>query len=359
MTGVALLAGCVSWRTGPVSTLRAAQFEPATNYTSDLAALPKPKGRITIAVYSFKDQTGQYKQAPESSFSTAVSQGGAAMLVKALRDSGWFDPVEREGLQDLLTERKIFRAVEPGEKLGGPQATLPSLLSASVIMEGAVVGYDYNVSTGGIGAKYLGIGVSEQYRKDQVTVNLRAVNTNNGKILHSITTTKTVYSQQVQPGIYRFISSKELFEAEAGYTYNEPVQLAVQEAIESAVLGIVVEGISAHSWVLADEHDLNHPLLQRVRTELAGRVALPAPPGAARSVADSRPAPDAGNFLGTDKAPAPAVAEPPPTPLLPVKQPAPPATPEAALQSVLRQKRGGKEASSSGDSKESFHSLRE
>ena len=39
-------------------------------------------------------------------------QDGMRKIVKALKDSGWFVPVERENLQNLLTERKIVRALE-------------------------------------------------------------------------------------------------------------------------------------------------------------------------------------------------------------------------------------------------------
>ena len=274
--GVALclLSGCALVGTQPETTLGTAQLEPLTNISADLINLPPPKGKIAVAVYDFKDQTGQYKQAPDSSFSTAVSQGGSAMLVKAMRDTGWFIPVEREALQNLLTERKIFRAVDqPGDKNTTKAVdTLPTLTPARLLIEGAVVGYDQNVATGGIGVKYLGIGASQQFHKDQITVNLRAVNTDNGQILHSVTTTKTVYSYQVQPGIYKFVQYQSLLEAEAGYTYNEPVQMAIREAIEAALVNMIVEGIYAKSWDLANVADLSNPVVQRVHEMTAARI---------------------------------------------------------------------------------------
>lgn len=273
------LSACGPLGTRPETTLRRASLEPATNLTDDLISLPRPKGRIPAAVYGFRDQTGQYKQAPDSSLSTAVSQGGASMLVKAMNDSGWFTAVEREGLQDLLTERKILRALDqPDDKSGvkgsvgpGTGAELPSLMPARVLLQGAIVGYDFNVSTGGLGVKYLGIGASEQYRKDQVTVNLRAIDTSNGRVLHSISTTKTIYSTQIQPGVYRFIGFRELLEAEAGYTYNEPIQLAIQEAIQQALLSVIVEGVVRRSWDLADNREMSNPVFQRTLAELNGR----------------------------------------------------------------------------------------
>ncbi|MFP3427813.1 CsgG/HfaB family protein, partial [Pseudoalteromonas sp. SIMBA_162] len=63
---------------------------PRTATYQDLISLPPPAGRIPVAIYDFRDQTGQYRPAPASTFSTAVTQGGAAMLSAALSDSGWF-----------------------------------------------------------------------------------------------------------------------------------------------------------------------------------------------------------------------------------------------------------------------------
>ncbi|WP_327367307.1 CsgG/HfaB family protein, partial [Caballeronia terrestris] len=190
-----------------------ATLTPPTRVTRDLTHLPPPKGRITAAVYGFRDLTGQYKPSPDSSFSSQVTQGGASFLVKAMRDSGWFTPVERENLQDLLTERKIMRALETPDDKNRAGSTVPqigALAPASIVLEGGIVGYDSNIRTGGAGVAYLGISASQQYRVDQVTVNLRAVDIRNGTILNSVSTTKTIYSIQVDTGVYRFIGFKDL-----------------------------------------------------------------------------------------------------------------------------------------------------
>ena len=81
----------------PPSKQSAVTLEP-TDVFSDLKSLPKPAGSIPVSVYSFRDQTGQYKpQTNVSSFSTAVTQGANSILVQALHESDWFTPVEREG----------------------------------------------------------------------------------------------------------------------------------------------------------------------------------------------------------------------------------------------------------------------
>lgn len=233
--------------TGP--GYQASEWNISHQSHTDLISLPSPKGKIPVSVYSFRDMSGQYKSIPSSSFSTAVTQGSGAILVKALRDSGWFLPLEREGLQSLLTERKIIRATKAGKDL-------TPLMQANILLEGGVIGYDSNIKTGGAGAKYFGIGASEQYRVDKVTINLRAVDVRSGLVINSVTVSKSVLSREVVGGVFRFIKFKRLLELEAGYTDNEPVQLCVQDAIETAVIRLVVEGIRLKSWELANAADM-------------------------------------------------------------------------------------------------------
>lgn len=229
---------------------------PRTSTYRDLKFLPEPRGRIPIAVYGFRDQTGQYKASPASSFSTAVTQGGSAMLTNVLQESGWFSVLEREGLQNLLTERKIIRsatAKTPGGKSPDTEEGITPLMSAAILLEGGVVAYDSDVRTGGIGVRYLGISSSEQYRLDQVTVNLRAIDIRTGRILLSVMTTKSLLSREVQAGVFRFIEFKKLLEAEAGYTSNEPAQLCLLSAIEAAVIHMIANGVEQKLWSVSPE----------------------------------------------------------------------------------------------------------
>lgn len=258
------LGGCAA---APENVASNATLTPPTRITRDLVHLPPPKGRVLAAVYGFRDLTGQYKPSPDSSFSSQVTQGGASFLVASMRDSGWFTPVERENLQDLLTERKIMRALETPDDKNRAIPQIGALAPASVILEGGIVAYDSNVRTGGAGVGYLGISGSQQYRVDQVTVNLRTVDIRNGQILNSVSTTKTIYSYQVDVGVYKFVGFKDLLQAEAGLTRNEPAQLCVKEAIESAVLHLIVQGLKNQTWALKDDKDWYDPTLQRYLQE--------------------------------------------------------------------------------------------
>ncbi len=236
-----------------------------------LRDLPAPKDKVVAAVYRFRDQTGQYKPSETAaSFSTAVTQGATSILVRALDESGWFIPIEREGLSNLLNERQIIqstRAVHTtpeGEQLG----SLPPLLYAGVLLEGGIIGYDTNVMTGGAGARYFGIGGSGEYRRHQVTIYLRAVSTQSGRVLQTVHATKSILSQKVDGGAFLFVDQDRLLEAEAGYSYNEPAVLAVTEAIEVAVRSLILEGVQDGLWDLAVEADTLHQAFLAYDTEL-------------------------------------------------------------------------------------------
>ena len=106
------------------------------------------------------------------SFSTAIPQGITSILIKALEDSDWFIPIERENVANLLNERQIIRTTKQeytqNNNKNNNNQQLPPLLFAGVLLEGGVISYDTNVLTGGLGARYFGIGASTQYRQDRI-----------------------------------------------------------------------------------------------------------------------------------------------------------------------------------------------
>ena len=259
----ATLQGCAGFAPNSEKhgVLRSAAFEPAPRETRiALNSLPLPAGKIVTAVYGFRDLTGQNKPSPSSGLSTAVTQGSSSILGKSLLDSGWFQPVERNGLQNLLTERNLWN-----QKLGN--AKLAPLPPASVIIEGGIIGYDFNVRTGGAGAKYLGIGGSTSYREDTVTINIRVVNAKDGSILHSIDSSKSVYSKSVNTGVFGFTSFDHLLELESGYAFNEPIFESVQEAINSALVNLVSEGLVRGTWKLADPEEIYNDVFEKFLNE--------------------------------------------------------------------------------------------
>jgi curli production assembly/transport component CsgG len=273
------LGGCMSMpqdgRNSLATTTSLAYFPKKTQSQTLLNQLPAPQRPVPIAVYGFTDQTGQFKPSEQGqTLSRAVSQGAGSMLVKALQDAGnrgWFTVVERERLDNLLRERQIISEMRKrylGEQEIDPNA-LPSLLFAGVLLEGGIVGYDTNTVTGGAGAAFLGIGARTEYRQDTVTVYLRAVSVRTGEVLANVTTSKTIASQAIGASAFKFVAFRELLEAEAGITSNEPDQVALQQAIEKAVYGLVLEGIELDLWRFNDMAAAQ-PLLAAYRAERDG-----------------------------------------------------------------------------------------
>ena len=160
-------------------------------------------------------------------------------------------PLEREGLPNLLQERRIIlqmRNIYLSEEDRKRIEPLPPLFYAGVLLEGGIIGYDTNISTGGLGAKYFGAGGSAQYRVDRVTIYLRAVSVKTGTILKTVQVTKVILSKEISAGIFRYVRLNRLLEAEAGIATNEPVEMAVQEAIEKAVHDLIIEGVKLGLW---------------------------------------------------------------------------------------------------------------
>jgi len=223
----------------------------------DLIDLPVPRQKAVVSVYSFLDLTGQRATADNMAlFSTAVTQGADSFLIDALLSAGngtWFLVAERGDLEALTRERQLIISTRNSYDGEGANQLEP-LLFSGLIMSGGIIGYDTNLVTGGIGARYLGIGLNTQYRVDEVTVALRAVLVQTGQILLNVITTKQVYSTAAGVDLFRFTENgTELFELEAGVARNESATYATRSAIEAAVYAIITEGIELDLWDYTEE----------------------------------------------------------------------------------------------------------
>ena len=222
--------------------------------------LPPSGGPIAVAVYGFQDKTGQRKSLSNiASLSTAVTQGGENYLIKALQDVGnsrWFTVVERVGLENLIKERQMIRQMR--EQYQGRDAKpLPPIVFAGMIMEGAIVGYDSNLATGGSGMRIFGIGASTQYQSDTVTVSLRTISVLTGEVLTTVTVTKTVLSYMDKITVLRFINDgTNSLESEIGGSINESINRATAIAIQAAVVDTVREGARKGHWAYKEEKQI-------------------------------------------------------------------------------------------------------
>jgi curli production assembly/transport component CsgG len=240
-----LLGGCMSMGNGILELQNTPEL--VKSQVKELQSLPPPNRQAVVAVYDFPDLTGQRKDKDGiASISTAVTQGGTPLLISALKEAGggtWFRVVERNRVDDLAKERQIVRQTRD-EYLGDEANKLEPMLFAGIIIQGGIIGYDANIQSGGAGARYLGIGGTSVYRKDQVVVSLRGVNTNTGEVILNVQVSKTVLSVGKDLSLFKFVDvGTKLVEAEAGMTENEANTMAVKMAIEEAVLQFIKQGI--------------------------------------------------------------------------------------------------------------------
>jgi curli production assembly/transport component CsgG len=219
--------------------------------TDEIKLVPLAKIKPIVAVYKFQDLTGQRKSIDGyASFSSAVTQAPETYLIRALKQSGFFRVVERGGIDHIVRERQIIRSTR--EKFDDTTEQLP-MLFAGLIIEGGIVDLNQNLLTGGVGARYLGIGNSKQYREDTVVVSLRLVSVSTGEVLLENLTTKTILSVGLSNDFFRYIANgTKLVEFESGNVMNESKSIALQSAIEIAIINLITEGEEKGYWSYLD-----------------------------------------------------------------------------------------------------------
>jgi len=151
-------------------------------------------------------------------------------------------------LDNLLKERQIIRNTRSTYE-GDKAQAVPPMLFAGVLVAGGVVGYDTNTETGGMGARYLGIGIQDEYRRDMVSISLRLISVQTGEVLIAVSSQKTILSTKIGMNVFKFIDmGTKLVEVEGGSAKNESTTYAVRKAIEQAVVLMIEEGINKKLW---------------------------------------------------------------------------------------------------------------
>jgi curli production assembly/transport component CsgG len=251
---VTMLSGCAVIQTTGLNETDPTLTTQRVNVKKEFDNIPAPAAGkpVSVAVYSFQDKTGQRRpQANVASLSTAVTQGAETFLIKALSDVGggrWFEVVERVGIDNLTKERLIIRQMREAYEGSNAKPLMP-MQFAGIIIEGGIVGYDASTTSGGAGMRVFGIGRQTQWSTDTVTVSLRAVSVNTGKVLSSVTVQKTILSTGDSASALKFYDQgTKAFEAEMGLTINEPGTYAVKAATEMAVVELIKEGQRKGVW---------------------------------------------------------------------------------------------------------------
>jgi len=251
---VALLNGCAVIQSTGLTEIDPTLTTQRAGVKKEFDTIPAPAaGRpVSVAVYSFADKTGQRRpQMNVASLSSAVTQGAETFLIQALQSVGqgqWFEVVERVGIDNLTKERLIIRQMREAYEGNNAKPLMP-MQFAGMIIEGGIVGYDTSTTSGGAGMRIFGIGKQTQWSQDTVTVSIRAVSVNTGKVLAVVTVQKTILSTADSATALKFFDAgTQAFEAEAGLTINEPGTYAVKSAIEMAVVELIKEGQRKSIW---------------------------------------------------------------------------------------------------------------
>lgn len=252
-----VLAAVMLTSCGVIRPLRSTDISSVPKVSENILpgfqSIPSPSGPpITVAVYGFKDLTGQRKNSNNLSlFSTAVTQGAENYLIKSLQDASnrqWFTVVERVGLDNLLKERQMIKQTR--EIYDGTQAKmLPPLTLAGVMIEGGIIDYNTNTLTGGTGARFLGIGPATQYTQDIVVISMRLISVQTGEVLTTVTVEKNLLSTADSITAFKFFNNAtKAFEFDSMQTYNEPVNYALRSAIEQGVISLIFKGEKIGLW---------------------------------------------------------------------------------------------------------------
>jgi curli production assembly/transport component CsgG len=285
------LAGCSTVRPwGSTQIKEEAKVSETIN--KSFANVPSPSGpAVTVAVYGFKDLTGQRKPSSTLSlFSTAVTQGAEAYLMKSLQEVGnrqWFTVVERVGLDNLLKERQMIKQTR--EIYDGANAKmLPPLQMAGVILEGGIIDYNSNTLTGGTGARIFGIGAQTAYTQDVVVISLRLVSVQTGEVLTTVTVEKNLLSTADGATALKFFNqATQAFEFDSSQTFNEPGNYALRSAIETAVIELINKGERNGLWKFKEKSN------ELVQTQAPAEDAAKATPAPSQ--------PDSRKTVGADK----------------------------------------------------------
>jgi curli production assembly/transport component CsgG len=246
------LAGCSTVR--PMGDVKISDQPTLTKtQAKEFDQIPAPAGvPVPVAVYSFKDLTGQRKNSQTLSlFSTAVTQGAEAYLIKSLQEVGnrqWFTVVERTNLDDLLKERQMIKQTREIYE-GANAKPLPPMTMAGIIIEGGIIDYNSNVLTGGSGVAVFGIGPYTQYTQDQVVISLRLVSVQTGEILTNVTVQKNLLSTMDGVTVTKFFNQNtDTFEFDSSQSFNEPGNYALRSAIEQGVVELIKKGERQGLW---------------------------------------------------------------------------------------------------------------
>jgi hypothetical protein len=257
LSGKLMIISVVMWLTVAVSGCSLIQRievkPPERAYRIELEALKrleKFKGKINkdlrITVGSFSDRTGQFRDLDRQRYSKVLTQAGDLVLYHILYEAlGPRILVEREVPNwKQITSEYRSSYTKNGGRTGlitkdGPEG---GLVGAQYMVTGAIVFYHADRYTGGGGLNIDGIGGSFKVSTATVGIELRLVNISTSEIYWSTLLESWVTGMRVGADLFKFIDAfggQYLVQAEAGFAYQLPADLAFKTCLATAVTEMI------------------------------------------------------------------------------------------------------------------------
>jgi len=215
-----------------------------------LKRLDKFKGKINkdlrVTVGSFSDRTGQVRDQDRQSYSKVLTQAGDLVLYHILYEAlGPRIVVEREvpNWKQITTEYRSSYT-KNGVRTGlitksGPEG---GLVGAQYMVTGAIVFYHVDRYSGGGGLNIDGIGGSFKSTTATVGIELRLVDVSTSEIYWSTLLESWVTGVRIGADVFKFFDAfggEYLVQAEAGFAYQLPADMAFQTCLATAVAEMI------------------------------------------------------------------------------------------------------------------------
>ena len=206
---------------------------------------------LRITVGSFSDRTGQFRDLDRQRYSKVLTQAGDLVLYHILYKAlGPRIIVEREAPNwKRITDEYRSSFTKNGIRTGlitkaGPEG---GLVGAHYMVTGAIVFYHADRYTGGGGLNIDGIGGNIKVSPATVGIELRLVNISTSEVYWSTLLESWTTGMRVGADLFRFIDAfggDYLVQAEAGFAYQLPADLAFQTCLATAVTEMIEENKS-------------------------------------------------------------------------------------------------------------------
>jgi curli production assembly/transport component CsgG/holdfast attachment protein HfaB len=217
-------------------------------YGEQLAAAHK--GHIAISVGNIRDYTG--KQSDMEGF--LVTQGGSLMAYTALGHllpgislHERFDTQIADAELAYIGNRHLGdgQMHETTDPQTGETSEVPwkpyfggSVLESDYYIVGGITELNFNIQSGGAELNVNNVGGKARVYTMNVGIDLRIVGSQTLKVYDTVSVQKQITGYEIGAEVFRFFDNN-LWDVYAGAKNQEPLQLAVRMAIESAILDLL------------------------------------------------------------------------------------------------------------------------